>query len=304
MRIVLIGQAAFGARVLQALLDQGEAVVGVFAPPAATGTPNPLAELAESRSLPVYRPDRLRGPDAGAALAALRPDLNVMAFVTEIVPQRLLAMPRLGSIQYHPSLLPRHRGGSAIHWAIIGGETKTGLTIFWPDAGIDTGPVLLQREVEIGPDDTTGSLYFGKLLPLGVEAMAEAVGMVRRGEAPRIPQDETKATCEPLCTDERTVIDWFKPVGEVYNLIRGASPSPGAGTLFRGGRLKILEAAPLPDQPRTDPGQVAAVDASGFVVGVQGGAILVRRVLPAGGAKTPAGEFAAVYGLRTGERLG
>ena len=136
----------------------------------------------------------MRDPEVYEEFRKLKPDLNVLAFVTDIIPQRVLDLPRLGSIQYHPSLLPKHRGGSAINWAVINGETKTGLTIFWPDKGIDTGPILLQKEVEIGPDDTVGSLYFNKLFPLGVEALAESVQLVREGKAPRIAQDEAEAS--------------------------------------------------------------------------------------------------------------
>ena len=304
MRIVLIGQAAFGTRVLEALLDKGEEVVGVFTPPVAPGRPSPLAVLAESKGIALHQPAHMREPALCSVHASLRPDLNVMAFVTEIMPQGVLTQPRFGTIQYHPSLLPRHRGGSAINWAVIRGESKTGLTVFWPDKGIDTGPVLLQKEVGIDPDDTTGSLYFGKLLPLGVEAMLEAVDMVRRGVAPRIPQDESQATCEPLCTDEVTVIDWAKPVAEVYNLIRGANPSPGASTTLRGTRLKILDAARLAQPAGIAPGTVTAIGTEGFVVAAEGGAILVERVLTPGTPKAPACEFAAACGLRVGERLG
>jgi len=172
MRIGLMGQAAFGERVLQTLLERGEDVVCVFVPPERPGQgADPLRELALRQNIKVFQPSNLRDPQLISDYARLAPDLGVMAFVTDIVPVGLLDSPRLGTIQYHPSLLPRHRGGSAINWAVISGETRTGLTIFWPDGGIDTGPILLQKEVDISPDDTTGSLYFNKLFPLGVEAL-------------------------------------------------------------------------------------------------------------------------------------
>ena len=179
MRIVLIGQAAFGEKVLEAILALGEEVVGVFCPPDRSGKANALRDLAHRHSIPIYQPSRLRDPEVFETFKYLRPDLNVMAFVTDIVPERILNLPRCGSIQYHPSLLPTHRGGSAINWAIINGETTTGLTIFWPDHGIDTGPILLQKQVPIGPDETCGSLYFDKLFPLGVTALTQAIEMVR-----------------------------------------------------------------------------------------------------------------------------
>jgi len=155
MRIVLIGQAAFGEKVLQALLDKQEEVIGIFVPPDTPGKrSDSLKELAQNLSLPVFQPRRMREPEVHTEYARLSPDLGIMAFVTDIVPESILKYPRLETIQYHPSLLPKHRGSSAMNWAIISGESKTGITIFWPDKGIDTGPILMQKEVEISPEDT------------------------------------------------------------------------------------------------------------------------------------------------------
>jgi methionyl-tRNA formyltransferase len=304
LRIVLVGQAAFGEKVLETLLDRGENVVAVFCPPDAVGKPGGMRLLAESRGVPVHQPKRMRDPAVGDAFCQLRPDLNVMAFVTEIVPLSTLEMPRLGTIQYHPSLLPKYRGGSAINWAIIKGERTTGLTVFWPDKGIDTGPILLQKSVEIGADDTTGSLYFKKLFPLGVDAMIEAVGLVKAGAAPRIPQEESLATWDPLCTEERTFIDWGRPVSQVYDLIRGANPAPGASTIFRGSRVKVFDAQRVETSQGGSPGQVLSVEPDGFVVASQGGGILVKRVQAAGAAKTKSSEFVANTGLKVGDTLG
>jgi methionyl-tRNA formyltransferase len=178
------------------------------------------------------------------------------------------------------------------------------LTIFWPDRGIDTGPILLQKEVEIAPDDTTGALYFNKLFPLGVEALVKAVEMVRKGTAPRIAQDESQATYEPLCTEERTVIDWGKPVAQVYNLIRGANPQPGAVTTFREEKLKIFDCQRQELPCPASPGEVLTIGAEGFLVAGNGGAILVKRVQPRGGTKVKAAEFVAASGLKVGDRLG
>lgn len=304
MRIVLIGQAAFGEKVLDAFLARGECVAGVFCPPDAPGRPDPLGQLAQRHGLPVHQPRRMRAAGVYETFAALQPDLAVMAFVTDIVPERLLTYPPLGTIQFHPSLLPRHRGGSAINWAVIQGETETGLTIFWPDQGIDTGPILLQKTVAIGPDDTTGSLYFNKLFPLGVEALGEAVDQVRAGTAPRRPQDEALATAEPLCTEALTGIDWARPAGQVYNLIRGANPQPGAATAWRGRRLKIFDCERRAQGLAGRPGEVLAVAGDGFAVAAVDGGVWVKRVQLDGEAKTKAGEFAAAHGLAAGDVLG
>jgi methionyl-tRNA formyltransferase len=304
LRIVLIGQAAFGEKVLEALLNRGEDVAAVFCPPDPPGKPGGMRLLAESRGVPVHQPKRMRNAEVLEAFRQLRPDLNVMAFVTDIVPPPILEMPSLGTIQYHPSLLPRYRGGSAINWAIIRGETTTGLSIFWPDQGIDTGPILLQKVVQIGSDDTTGSLYFGRLFPLGVDAMIEAVGLVKSGTAPRLAQDESQATWDPLCTEDRAIIDWAMPVARVYDLIRGANPAPGASTIFRGGRLKISDARRVETGAEGVAGQVLSVEPDGFVVAGAGGGILVKRVQAAGATKTMAPEFVLSSGLRVGDILG
>ena len=303
MRIVLIGQAAFGEKVLEAVLAAEEQVVGVFCPPDMSGRPNALRQLAERHHIPVYQPQRLRDSAVFETFQQLQPDLNVMAFVTDIVPERILNLPRRGSIQYHPSLLPRHRGGSAINWAIIQGDSKTGLTIFWPDRGIDTGPILLQKEVEIAADDTTGSLYFDKLFPLGVEAIVAAIKMVRDGTAPKIVQDEALATYEPLCTEERARIDWSQPVDTVYNLIRGCNPQPGATTTWHGRRLKIFDCQRQRLPQTAAPGEVTGIAADGLWVAVSDGAILIKRVQPEGQGKLKALDFSAAGGMKIGDCL-
>lgn len=304
MRIVLIGQAAFGEAVLQKLVENKEEVVAVFCPPDPPGgKANPLRERAEQLGIPVYQPKRMRDPEVYEEFVRLQPDLNVLAFVTDIIPQRVLDLPRLGSIQYHPSLLPKHRGGSAINWAVINGETKTGLTIFWPDKGIDTGPILLQKEVEITPDDTVGSLYFNKLFPLGVEAMAEAVRLVKEGKAPRIPQDESQATYEGLCREADGMLDWSRPYRELYNLIRGTNPSPGATTYLQGKKVKIFDCEAR-DGVAGAPGEVVVVEQTGFVVAAAGGGILVKRVQPEGSGKVKAPEFVQAVGLKVGDKFG
>jgi methionyl-tRNA formyltransferase len=304
MRFVLIGQAAFGEKVLQALLQKGEQVVGVYVPFDTPRKPDPLKEAAKRLEVPVFQPRRTWGAETYAGHVKLEPDLNVMAFVTDILPLNILNYPKLGTIQYHPSLLPKHRGGSAINWAIINGDTKTGVTIFWPDEKIDTGPILLQKEVDISPDDTVGSLYFNKLSPLGVEALMESIELIRAGKAHRIPQDESQATYEALCTEKEAVIDWSKPAHKVYNLIRGTNPRPGATTCFRGKNLKIFESELLRvcwDRPS---GEVAEIAEKGITVSGKGGAILVKRVQPEEAAKINAFEYAQSTSLRAGDRFG
>jgi methionyl-tRNA formyltransferase len=307
MRIVVHGQQAFGKSVLDALLERGENVVGVYcAPdPAQGGRVDPLKEAALARGLPVQQPRSFRNkPEVWEEFARLKADLCVMAYVTLIVPEEVLNLPTRGTIQYHPSLLPRHRGPSSINWPIIMGETRTGLTIFWPDQGLDTGPILAQKEVEIGDNDTLGSLYFDRLFPMGVAALLEAVDLVREGKAPKIVQDESQATYEGWCKKENVQIDWQKPLQTVWNLIRGADPQPGAWTTHGGTSVQLLDAKKVPGAASGRPGEVLAVDDTGVAVAATGGQILVTRVRPEGGQKVSATAFAKSAGLNAGARLG
>jgi methionyl-tRNA formyltransferase len=308
MRIVVHGQQAFGKSVLEALLERGENVIAVYCAPEPAqggGRIDPLKEAALARGLPVSQPRSFRkGPEVGEEFARLQADLCVMAYVTLIVPEEILNLPARGTIQYHPSLLPRHRGPSSINWPIIMGETRTGLTIFWPDNGLDTGPILLQKEVEIRDTDTLGSLYFDRLYPMGVAALLEAVDLVRAGTAPRIVQDESQATYEGWCKKEHVQVDWQKPLQEIWNLIRGADPQPGAWTTHEGTTVQLLDARKVPGAAPGRPGEVTAVDEAGVTIAASDGQILVTRVRPEGGQKVSAGAFAKSAGLRPGVRLG
>jgi methionyl-tRNA formyltransferase len=303
MRIALIGQAAFGEKVLAALAQAGEDVAIVYMPPDPPGgKSNTFREAAEALGIRVRQPGRMRDPEVFEEYKTFGGDLNVMAFVTDIVPMTILDHPPLGTIQYHPSLLPRHRGASAINWAVINGETKTGLTIFWPDEGLDTGPILLQKEVTIEPDDTIGAVYFNKLFSLGVDAMLESVRLVKSGTAPRIAQDLTQGEYEPIC--KRMTIDWTYPVGVVYNVIRGCNPSPGALTRFNGQDFKVFDSERRPESGPQPPGTVLDITEDGFLVLGCGGSIFLKRVQPAGSGKVAAAEFAASVGLKVGDKLG
>jgi len=304
MRIALLGQAAFGADVFKALHPRYE-IVGVFCPPdSPKGKIDPLKEAAQAAHVPVLQPRRMKDPEAFEAMKKLAPDLAILAFVTDIVPGRVLELPRLGSICYHPSLLPKHRGASAINWAVIEGDTKTGLTIFWVDEGIDTGDILLQKEVEIGPDDTTGSVYFNKLYPLGIEAIVEAADLIAAGKAPRIPQDHSLATYEPPCDDKVAGLNWHQPGRVVYNFIRGCDPQPGATSTFRGEKVKFFNAKFTPLAHAAEPGEILAVAPQGLTIAVPEGAIVVGRLRTKDLGKVKAEEFIKALNPQVGEKFG
>lgn len=305
MRTILIGQAPFGRDCLQALLDQGEEVAGVITIPDSPGqkAPNPVKERALELGLPLLQPARLNDPGAIARVKNLRPDLLVLAFVTDYVPRAMIDLATHGGINYHPSLLPKYRGGSAMNWAIIHGERETGVTIHQIDDGLDTGPIILQEKVAIDPDDTVKSLYFGKLYPLGVKMVAAAVRLIREGKARPVPQDETRASFQPVIQEADVRIDWRQSTPKIYNLIRGANPQPGAWTTFRGEKLKIWEAGLY--QARGNPGTIIAIPAGGGpVIATGDGAILALRVQYGySREKIPADQFVAASGIQAGESM-
>lgn len=302
MRILLIGQAAFAEKVLEGLVAAGDAVAAVVCPPDAGPKPDPVKAAAQARGIPVHQFPNLKGPDARRAFEVARADLAVLAYVTQIVPEPLLHVPSRTAICFHPSLLPRYRGGSAINWQLIRGETESGVTVFWPDAGIDTGPILLQRAAAVGPDDTAGTLYYKTLFPLGVQTTLDAVAMVRDGTAPRIPQDEARATHDPLCRDAHAGIDWAGSTATVHDLIRGCDPQPGAHTGWRGARLRCFDSRRTAGRAGTAPGTVLAVDGAGIAVATGDGAVTCAR-LRGDGPKAAAAEVAAAAGIAPGARF-
>ena len=308
MRIVVHGQQAFGKAVLEALLKRGETIVGVYVAPEKEGAkPDPLKEAALAAGLKVFQPASYRKPEVWEEFKALKPDLQLMVFVTLFVPEEFLNIPTHGSIQYHPSLLPRYRGPSAINGTIINGDTETGLSIFWPDNGLDTGDVLLQVKTPISAEDSLGTVYFDRLFPMGVEAMLEAVDLVKAGKAPRLKQDEAQATYEGRCGPDNARIDWGKPWRQIHNLIRGCNPAPGAWSEMSGQRLQIFEARP---RPATSPkgiggkmGEVVEIAADGVTVVCADGRIKITRVKAPDGPKIAAGEWAKAVDLALGARF-
>ena len=305
MKIAIIGQAAFGKDVLNALVDKKENVVAVLCPPDNPGRPeDPIKSAAVENQIPVFQYKRMRDKDAIAEFLSLSIDLCVMAFVTDIVPDEILEAPRFGTIQYHPSLLPEHRGPSSINWPIIQGKSKTGLTVFWPDKGLDTGPILLQKEFEITKTDTLGSVYFGKLYPAGVEAMVEAVEMVKNGTAPKIEQDHSKATYEGWCRSSDVMIDWNNPGVEIYNLIRGSDPSPGANTLWNQKSIYLFSTSFESSNHDKPPGTVIKISDESFSLSVSGGIITIGRVKVDREAKIMAADFVKSHKLKIGDRFG
>ena len=309
MRIAIIGQQDFGKAVLDAFLARGDEVAGVFCAPEKPGAKaDPLRAAAQEKGLKVFQLKSLREPQAHDALKGLQADLGIMAYVLQFAPDSLTKMPRLGTIQYHPSVLPKYRGPSSINWPIVRGDTRTGLTIFRPTEGLDEGPIVLQRECEIGPDETLGDLYFNKLFPTGVKAMLEAADLVHAGKHRETVQDESRASYEGWFREAEARINWASHVDFVYNLIRGSNPAPGAWTTLNGKKLQIFDARKRVARRYADVvgkiGEVSDVTEASFKVTAQGGTIEVLRARGEDGKKLSGGEFARAAGLSSGTLLG
>lgn len=304
MRVIVMGQQAFGKDCLARILDEGrDQVVAVYCEPDRDGRPvDPIKEFALEKSLPVLQPGDFNDEATLEELAGFNADLMIMAFVNIFVPEAARDTPDLGSICFHPSLLPLHRGPSAVNWPIIMGATKSGFSWFYPTDGLDEGDCLLQWECEVGPDDTVIDLYFKKIYQPAVESVIEVCDLFRTGDPPRIVPNESEATYERRCTRKHSRIDWNKPVEQVYNLIRGTNPAPGAWTTHNGHELGIFDCVRVAGDGISS--RVMEVSNEGVTVQCVGGRILVKRVRPSGGGKIPAAEWATGASISKGDVLG
>ena len=309
MRVALIGQQDFGKAVLEAFHQRGDQVAGVFCAPEKEGAkPCVLRLAAIEHGIEVFQFSSLKSPEAEVAMRRLDADLGIMAYVLQFAPQSFVTIPKHGTIQYHPSLLPRYRGPSSINWPIALGDTATGLTIFRPDDGLDEGPVVLQKHCAIGPDDTLGDVYFKSLFPQGVAAMLEAADLVVAGKHSETKQDEADATYEGWFRAREATINWANHADVIYNLIRAANPAPGAETTLAGKRLQIFDARK--EGIRTfgsvkgKPGTVLSVDGEAIRVAAHGGLIVIARLRYDDGKKVAPKELVEAGVLEIGAVLG
>lgn len=309
MKIAIVGQQDFGKAVLEAFLARGDTVAAVFCAPEKEGArPDALRAAAQEKGIKVHQFKSLRAPEAAQAMKEAGAEIGIMAFVLQFAPQEFVNIPRHGTIQYHPSLLPKFRGPSSINWPIIKGETETGLTIFRPSDGLDEGAVVLQKKTPISADDTLGTIYFDRLFPLGVSAMLEAADLVVAGKHKEIVQDEAQASYEGWCRAAESKIDWAKPIDHVHNLIRGCNPAPGAWTTHNGKKLHIFDVRKVVFRRFADVagkiGEITDVTPQSFKVTAQGGMIEVLKARFEDGKKLAGGEVARTGGLQTGSVLG
>jgi methionyl-tRNA formyltransferase len=308
MKIAFIGQQDFAKAVMEAFLARGDQVAGVFCAPEKEGArADVLRVAAQEKGLKVFQFKSLRDQEARDAMKSLDADIGIMAFVLQFAPQDFVNIPKQGTIQYHPSLLPKYRGPSSINWPIIRGDARTGLTIFRPTDGLDEGPVVLQKETAIGPDDTLGTVYFERLFPLGVAAMLEAADLVMAGKHRETVQDESLASYEGWCRTAEAKINWANHVDFVHNLIRGCNPAPGAWTMLGGKMVQIYDCRKHPARTfgavKGRIGEITDIGSASFFVTAQGGRIEVLRAKGEETKKLSGADLAAALSIQAGAKF-
>jgi methionyl-tRNA formyltransferase len=314
MRIVFCGTPEFAVPTLRGLLANPEfaveAVVTQPDRPRGRGqqvSASPVKEVAAEAGVRIYQPERVKSDEAYEFFAAIKPDASVIIAYGQIIPRRLLEVPRLGWMNLHGSLLPKYRGAAPIAWAIINGERETGLTTMRLDPGLDTGPILSQRQIEIGNDETAPEVA-RRMAEMGAPLVAESLIRLERGEIAPAPQDSTRASYAPILTKEHGRIDWGQTASEIYNRIRGLAPWPGAFTMFRG---RLCHTWGRPSAPAAsnaaieqEPGSIILSDAAIEVVCGKGTRLQLEAVQIEGRKRISAREFANGARLRSGESFG
>ena len=315
MRIVFCGTPEFAVPTLRGLLANPEftleAVVTQPDRPRGRGqrvTASPVKEVAAQARVRVYQPASMKSDEARDFFTEIKPDAVVIIAYGQIIPRRLLEIPRMGWMNLHGSLLPKYRGAAPIAWAIINGERNTGLTTMQLDPGLDTGPILMQREIEIGSEETAPELA-KRMAELGPPLVAESLTKLNRGEIVPIPQDSTQASFAPILTKEQGRIDWSLTAGEIYNRIRGLAPWPGAFTTFRERLCQVwgrpsTSAAVGDAATAREPGTIIVNDAAIEVVCGKGTRLELEAVQVEGRKRISAREFVHGARLAGGERLG
>ena len=314
MKIVFMGTPDFAVPTLQILLDRQHTVQAVVTQPdrpkgrGRTLVAPPVKVLAEQRGIPVLQPEKVRRAEFIHTLQELAPDVIVVVAYGQILPESILNIPPLGCINIHGSLLPKYRGAAPIHWAIIRGETETGITTMFMDKGMDTGDMLLKRTIPISVADTTGTLY-DTLSQIGAELLAETLEQLENGTLERTPQDERYASYAPMLKKEDGLINWDEPADVIDRKVRGLFPWPGAYTSFQGKMVKLLavalEECPPETEGKTQPGEVLELDsASGPLIASGKGCLRILKIQPQNKQAMKCSDFCRGYHLIVGARLG
>jgi methionyl-tRNA formyltransferase len=263
----------------------------------------PVKLLAEAQGIAVYQPPKVKSGEAIERIAALDPACIVVVAYGQLLPAEILALPQLGAVNVHASLLPKYRGPAPIHWALIRGEEKTGITTMLMDTGMDTGDILLQREVPIGPKDTAGTLH-DRLAEEGAKLLVETLHLLKKGTVVPRAQDDSQASLAPMLVKEDGEIDWNEEAKKICCRIRGLDPWPGGFTFWQGKRLKLFGCQPLAKARQAKPGTVIAVNEGGLEVASGKGAVLIKTLQLEGRRSLPVADFLRGYSLQVETRFG
>jgi methionyl-tRNA formyltransferase len=311
MKLLFMGSGGFALPSLQALLDSSHQVLALITQPdKPAGRGHELRmpktkSLALARGVPVHQPPRVRAGGAVELVGGIAPDLIVVVAYGQIIPASILQIPPRGIVNVHGSLLPRYRGAAPVQWAIVRGETETGVTTMLMDEGLDTGPILLQKEIAIAEEDTGGTLE-AKLAVLGAELLLETLSRWERRDLDPTPQDDAKATLAPRIKKEEALIDWSRPAREIHCRVRAFVPWPVAFVALDGDALRVWRTRVGPGGgPEAEPGRILSVEGEGLAVACGGRTVVVvEEVQPAGGARMSAAAFARGKRLAPGGFLG
>jgi methionyl-tRNA formyltransferase len=309
VNVVFMGTAAFAVPSLERLVASRHAVVAVVTQPDRPQgrgrriAASPVKQVAAAQRLHILQPHRAGDPQLLAELKALAPQVIVVAAYGQILRSALLAVPPLGCVNVHASLLPKYRGAAPVSWALIRGEQVTGVTIMLLDETLDTGPILLQSKVAIDPSDDAGTLQ-ERLAARGAEALLEALDGMQAGALQPMPQDHARATYAPKLRKEDGVIVWGRSADDLAHLVRGVTPWPGAVTTHRGKPLRIWRSTPVAMSGAGAPGRVASIDTLGIWVETGDGYLVLGEVQPASGRRMDAAAYARGHGLRPADVLG
>jgi methionyl-tRNA formyltransferase len=308
MRIAIVGQQDFGKAVLEAFLARGDQVAAVFCAPEKEGArPDALRAAAQEKRLELHQFKSLKAPEAAQAMKDAGAEIGIMAFVLQFAPQEFVTLPKHGTLQFHPSLLPKYRGPSSINWPISRGDRETGLTIFRPTDGLDEGAVILQQRTPVGDNDTLGNVYFERLFPMGVQALLEAADLVVAGKHRESAQDESQASYEGWFREAEAKIHWANHVDAIHNLIRASDPAPGAWTTLGGAKLQLFDSRK--EIVRTfgavkgKIGEVLGLEDGRLVIAAQGGRIHAGKAKLGDGKKIAAAELVSSGAIQAGQIL-
>ena len=307
-RIIFMGTPDFAVPALHSLLNGPDKVVAVVTQPDRPKgrgkklAPPPVKVAAEAAGIPVLQPTKIRTEEFAAALKGYNPDLIVVAAYGRILPASILELPRLGCLNIHGSLLPRHRGAAPIQWAIIKGDTQAGVTIMQMDVGMDTGDILLPAAIPVNEDETAGSL-FGRLAELGGATLIQALDLLRKDKLPPIHQDHSLATAAPPLTKEDGCLDWNKPAAELHCLIRGLDPWPGAYSFINGQRFRFFAPEIVHKECQQDPGTLILADHQGLLIATAQDCLLIKEIQPEGKKRMTVEAYLCGHPLKPGSQL-